>query len=175
MSVHRPQTDLVNRKAWPFSRTSQGFVEFQYTINGQEYPTAPCSTYQKAHEEALKITYNHKNCLYAGPSFREWTKDYSIDTTNRVDPAPTTTDVLDGESYTGKFVMGFDFEKQQGPLSGTPMTGSGDTLAFNFTRAVGNGDLTHRTLDLKTAGQITSFILHERVISIAKSGVAVYD
>jgi hypothetical protein len=184
MSVHRPQVDLVNRRSWPFSRTSQGFVEYQYTINGQEYPTAPCSTYQKAHEEALKITYNHKNCLYAGPSFREWTDDYSIDTLTRV---TTTTDVLhpiSGEQFAGKFVMGYDFEKQQGALSGTPMTGTGDTLHFDFTNAIANGtavggaanpDDGYRTLLQKTAGQITSFILHERVISIAKAGVSVYD
>jgi hypothetical protein len=156
LSVIRPTADLTNAEKWGFGRLSAGFVNYEYQINGATYPTSKIDSYSKAYTELLKTSYNHGNCLYAGLSRAEFQTNYAIAAGALFEDSDT--------HYGGKFIMSIDLEKQNGVLSGTPMTGQGDTFSYEFANASG-----------AEAGTCTSFIFHERVVSISARGVEIYD
>jgi hypothetical protein len=154
LSCIRATADITDATKWGFARLSAGFNSYQYQINGATYPPSGVDSYSKAYTELLKTSYNHGNCLYSGLSFAEYQTALVL--------SPLIGGLESNDRFNSKFIMSIDLEKQNGVLSGTAMTGQGDSFSYDFAAGA-------------SAGTCTSFIYHERVVSISATGVDIFD
>ena len=130
--------------------------DYQYRIGGKCYPSAPVSEHSHAYQNFLKSSYNHQNSNHS-PVITPGSWQYA---------SPLDLTIPDAAAAPeGHFCMTSDLEQVQGDLlSGTTLSSAGDSLNFSMGGVLHTGEF-----------EVSSFITHDRILSISPSNIAVLD